>query len=130
MTLTPYEARLKRIQDAVALKEPDSVPIAPIAQCYPIYQAGYTMAEALYDFDKGAESFKSYYKKYEPDYAMGHEYINIGSGPILELMKPKTMTWAGAPDGRIDKNSIHQHIEFPILVEASSTGITVTLQAG
>ena len=115
--MTPYEARLKRIQDAVALKEPDRVPIAPIAQCYPIYQAGYTMAEALYDFDKGADSFKRFYKKYEPDYAMGHEYINIGCGPILELMQPKTMTWAGAPDGRIDKNSIHQHIEFPILVE-------------
>jgi len=115
--MTPYESRLRRLQDAVALKEPDSVPICPIAQCYPVYQAGYTMADVLYDFDKGAESAKKFYKKYEPDNAIGHQYINIGNGPILELMKPKTMTWAGAPDGRINKNSIHQFIEFPILVE-------------
>lgn len=117
------------MQDAVALKEPDRVPVVPIAQCYPVYLAGYTMADVLYDFDKGAESFRNFYKKYEPDNAVGHQYINIGSGPILELLKPKTVTWAGAPDGRIDKNSIHQFIEFPILVEgefemysADSTG--------
>ncbi|MCL2877865.1 MAG: hypothetical protein FWF13_03700, partial [Acidobacteria bacterium] len=110
--MTPYESRLKRLEDAVALKEPDRVPISPIGQCFPVYEAGYSMADVLYDFDKGAESFKNFYKKYEPDYAMGHEYINIGNGPIMELQQSKTMTWAGAPGTRIDKNSIHQFIEF------------------
>ena len=114
--MTEYELKIKRLQDAVALKEPDRVPFSPIGQCYPVYKAGYTMAEVIYDFDKGAQAFKSYYKEIDPDNAMGHEYINIGNGPLLELMGSKTTTWAGAPGSRIDKNSIHQFIEFPVLL--------------
>jgi hypothetical protein len=46
---------------------------------------------------------------------IGHAYVYSGCGPIFELAKPKTMRWAGMPGNIIDKNSIHQFIEFPIL---------------
>ena len=42
-----YEERMNRINTAIALKEPDRVPIIPFAQCYPVLHAGHTMAEAF-----------------------------------------------------------------------------------
>ncbi len=112
-----YDLRLKRLNDSIALKEPDTIPLIPIAQCYPYIHAGYTMAEILYDTDlsKTRESIFKFLDEYEPDYMIGHSYVNAGCGPIFELAQPKTMRWAGMPGAVIDKNSIHQFIEFPIL---------------
>ena len=112
-----YAQRLRRINDSIALKEPDTVPLIPIVQCYPYIHAGYTMAEILYDtdFSKTRESIFKFLDEYEPDYLIGHTYVNAGGGPIFELAQPKTMRWAGMPGNIIDENSIHQFIEFPIL---------------
>lgn len=115
--MSTYEARIKRVSDCVALQEPDRVPVVPVLQCYPVYHAGYTMKEVLYNFDKGAESFLKFANEYQPDYIFGHPYIHMGMGQILELMQPKTCTWAGAPGTPIGENSIHQFIEFPVLLD-------------
>jgi uroporphyrinogen-III decarboxylase len=40
-----------------------------------------------------------------------------GEGPVMELGKPKNMRWAGMPGDIIDKNSIHQFIEYPLLLD-------------
>ena len=110
-----YESRLNRINAAISLKEADRVPLIPIMQCYPVRHAGYTMADVLYDYDKGAEAYIKYAKDYDPDAVTGHSWIQMGMGPILELTGPRTMTWAGAPGTAISENSIHQWLEFPIL---------------
>lgn len=114
-----YDAKLKRVMDAVALKEPDTVPYNPITQCYPYIHAGHTMADILYDVEAklATEDVIKYAEEYEPDIVMGHDYVNIGQGPIFEKTQPKTIMWAGMPNGTIDKNSIHQYIEFPILLD-------------
>lgn len=112
-----YDLRCKRLQDAIELKEPDRVPIAPPLQSYPVFNAGYTMKDVLYDYDKGAESFKKFATQYEPDAMMGHVWLHMGAGPILELMKPKSCMWAGQPNVPINDDSIHQFIEFPVLSE-------------
>ena len=51
-----FDAKWKRIRDAVALKEPDMVPITPSPAIYPYLHAGYTMTEVIYDetMEKGA----------------------------------------------------------------------------
>jgi hypothetical protein len=113
-----YGARLKRIENAVALRESDRVPIAPPMQCYPVCHAGRTMKDVIYDFEKGAECFIKYAREYEPDLVWGQSYIHMGRGPVFELMKPKTLVWAGAPGARIPDASIHQFLEFPVLLEA------------
>jgi hypothetical protein len=112
-----FEQRLKRINDSIALKEPDTVPLTLITQCYPFIQAGYTMADILYDIDlsKTRASMFKFLDDYQPDHALGHSYVNAGCGPMFELAGPKTVRWAGMPGNIIDKNSIHQFIEFPIL---------------
>ena len=110
------EERQKRIDDAVSLREPDCVPITAPGQCYAIYNAGYTTADAVYDFDKYAESMIGYAVQYEPDASLGCITIP-GQGPVMELFRPKNTVWPGAPDGRIDRDSIQQFIEYSVLLE-------------
>ena len=110
------EERQKRIDDAISLREPDRVPITAPGQCYAIYNAGYTTADAVYDFDVYAESMIKYATQYEPDAVKS--CINVpGQGPAMELFKPKNIVWPGAPDGRISKDSIQQFIEYAVLLE-------------
>ena len=114
-----YQEHLSRINASIALTEPDCVPVIPIVQCFPYLQAGYSMADILYDTDvsKARKSLFQFLDTYEPDALMGHSYVYIGQGPILEKARPKTMRWAGMPGDVIDKDSIHQFLEFPILEE-------------
>ena len=114
--MTLFEERQKRINDAIALRETDSVPITALGQCYPIYNTGYSVADAVYDFDKFAEAMLKYVKDYEPDAAGGSITIP-GHGPVLDLFRPKNLVWPGAPDGRIDKDSTQQFIEYAVLKE-------------
>ena len=112
-----YDIRWKRVTDALSLTEPDTVPLAPVVQCYPYLQAGYTMAEILYDttLEKMKDSLFKFVDKYQPDYLFGQDYVDAGQGPSMELSGTKTIRWAGMPGNVIDDNSIHQFIEFPVL---------------
>jgi len=111
-----YNERLKRIHDAVALKEPDRVPIlTPGTNTFDTWDAGYTMAEVLYDYNKAQDAIKKFLTKYEPDsgYVVGTGLEGIG--PMLEKSKCKTISWAGMPGNAIDKHGIHQFQEFELL---------------
>ena len=44
-----YDAKLKRITEALELKEPDMIPITLSAELFPVFNAGYTVAEVVYD---------------------------------------------------------------------------------
>ena len=72
-----YAQKLKRINETIALTEPDMVPLIPIVQCFPYLQAGYTMADILYDTEvkKARESIFKYLNDYDPDALMGHSYV-------------------------------------------------------
>ncbi|MCR5844969.1 MAG: hypothetical protein K6G78_00155 [bacterium] len=112
-----YDEKISRLYDAIALKEPDRVPINPILQCFPFYDAGHTMAEILYDekAELATADMLRFAEEFDPDMVMGQDYVNVGMGPIYELADPKTIMWAGMPNARIDKNSIHQFLEFPVV---------------
>ena len=114
--MTLLEERQKRIDDAVALREPDRVPITATGQCYPVYNAGYTVADVVYDFDKYADAVIKNTIRYEPDAAGGGITIP-GHGPVMELLRPKNLVWPGAPGGRISKDSTQQFIEYVVLRE-------------
>ncbi|MDR0310723.1 MAG: hypothetical protein LBJ21_03950 [Acidobacteriota bacterium] len=114
--MTILKERQKRIDDAIALRESDRVPITANGQCYPMYNAGYTVADAVYDFEKYVDAMIRYVTQYEPDAADGSLTI-AGLGPVYELIRPKNLVWPGAPDNRISKNSTHQFIEYAVLQE-------------
>ena len=116
-----YDAKLKRINEAIALKEPDRVPVSPPPELFPIFNAGYTVAEVVNDssLQKMRTATTKYLQDFDPDSCWGSPvgFIMAGEGPGMELVKPKNMRWAGMPGNVIDQNSIHQFIEYPLLLD-------------
>ncbi|GHT79414.1 hypothetical protein FACS1894104_4070 [Actinomycetota bacterium] len=110
--------REQRIFDAVALKEPDRVPIlSPTTNAYPYIEAGYSMAEVTYDSDKAIDAVRKFLLKYQPDTGFGLGSCFEGHGPMLEASDCKCYLWAGMPEGRCPDDSIQQFIEFPTLLD-------------
>ena len=113
-----FDAKWKRIRDAVALKEPDMVPITPSPAIYPYLHAGYTMTEVIYDetMEKASDAMLRYLLEFDPDNAttLGNY---VAEGRLMELQSPTNMAWSGMPGNPIGDNSIQQFIEFPILLD-------------
>ena len=114
-----HDAKLKRINDAVALKEPDRVPVTPNPNLYTFFHSGYTIAEIVYDysFEKATKAIKKYLSDFDPDSGTDAGTLGVGEGPILEHIKLKNMRYAGMPGADIDKNSLQQFIEYPLLLD-------------
>ena len=113
-----FDAKWKRIRDAVALKEPDMVPITPSPAIYPYLHAGYTMTEVIYDetMEKASSAMLKYLNDFDPD--NGTTLGNyVAEGKLMELQSPTNMAWSGMPGNPIGDNSIQQYIEFPILLD-------------
>ena len=114
-----YDEKVARVEAAIALKEPDRVPMMPSAALFPMLNAGYTVAEVIYDtsLEKMTRSIVKYLEEFDPDCGLGTGTNYAGEGPMLELEKPKNMRWAGMPGNPIDRNSIQQFIEYPVLLD-------------
>ncbi len=114
-----YNEKVARVEAAIALKEPDRVPMMPSAALFPMMDAGYTVAEVIYDttLEKMTRSVVKYLEEFDPDCGLGTGTNYAGEGPMLELERPKNMRWAGMPGDIIDKNSIQQFIEYPVLLD-------------
>jgi len=114
-----YDEKVKRVNDAVSLKEPDMVPMMPHPGLFPVLNAGYTVAEVIYDTSLGKirESIIKYLKDFDPDGGTGIGTSFAGEGPAMEISNPKNMRWAGMPGDIIDKNSFQQFIEYPLLLD-------------
>ena len=114
-----HDAKLKRINDAVALKEPDRVPITPSSHLYSIFHSGYTVAEIVYDtsLEKTKNALKKYLTDFDPDSGSDAGTMGAGEGPILERIRSKNMRYAGMPGAGIDENSLQQFIEYPLLLD-------------
>lgn len=112
-----YNEKVKRIKDAIALKEPDRVPITPSPLLFPIFNAGYTVAEVAYDtsLEKARRAAIKYLTDFDPDMGTTVGTNAAGEGPALEIIKPKNRAWPGMPNNSIDENSLIQHIEYPLL---------------
>lgn len=123
-----YDERVKRFHDAVALKEPDRVPIlTPGTNTFDTLDAGYTMAEVLYDYQKAKDAIRKFLTRYEPDsgYVLGTGLE--GTGPMLEKSKCKSVCWAGMPGNLIDDNSVHQFMEFEVVKDDEIQELTKNL---
>ena len=112
------DAKWKRIRDAVALTEPDRIPITPSPAIFPYLAYGYTVAEVNYDttLEKAKDAYTKFLLEFDPDNAtvVGNY---AGEGPLMELQQPTTMRWAGMPGDVIPENSLQQYVEFPMLLD-------------
>jgi hypothetical protein len=89
-----YERRLQRIEDAVALRVPDRMPLRLMFGFWAARQAGMTCQEAMYDVKRFSAATKAAILKYRPDEAMGsHGLTSIGS--VLEMVEFGGLMWPG-----------------------------------
>lgn len=112
-----YQERLQRVQDAIALKEPDRIPCFPMTETFPFLNAGYSMSEVLYDTGKAQAAIRRYVMEFEPDLAPSYRSSCCGLGPMMEKLKIKWLQWAGGPNSIVHDDGIHQFIEDAYLRE-------------
>lgn len=117
MSEAAFQERIQRVQDAIALKEPDRIPCFPMTETFPYLNAGYTMAEVLYDTEKAKAALRKYITDFEPDLAPSYRAAYCGLGPFMEKMGIKWLQWAGGPNSIVHENGIHQFVEKEYLEE-------------
>ena len=89
-----YKASITRIKDALQLKKtPDRVPVALLPSMFPFINAGMTIQEAMYDYDKCAAAFKKFILEFKPDMHIGA--AGPGPGKFYEILDYKLYSWPG-----------------------------------
>ncbi len=89
-----YKARINRIKDAVQLKKtPDRVPVTILPSMFPYLNAGMTIEEAMYDYDKCTAAFKKFILEFKPDINIGAS--GPGPGKFYEVLDYKLYSWPG-----------------------------------
>ncbi len=102
-----YQEREKRVLDAIALKQPDRVPILAILSFFPAGYSNMTIQEIMYDPEKMWEAYRRTLLEFEPDMdqnPFGLRFV----GPILEVLDFKQLIWPGHGLG---PNITYQFIE-------------------
>jgi uroporphyrinogen-III decarboxylase len=89
-----YQAREKRITDAIELRVPDRVPVTASFYFFPARYYGYTIQEVMYDPEKMMEVQLKVTREFQPDLAQ-NPYGLMFLGPILDVLDYQQMQWAG-----------------------------------
>jgi len=89
-----YKERVTRIKDAIQMKKlPDRVPAFVLPSFFPVYNAGFTPQEAMYDYDKLHTAYKKFLLDFEPD---GHFGADMpGPGRFYDILDYKLYSWPG-----------------------------------
>src|SRR5512136_266565 len=89
-----YKASITRIKDAIQMKKtPDRVPLTLLPSMFPFLNAGMTVQEAMYDYDKCVAAFKKFILKFKPDMHIGA--AAPGPGKFFEILDYKLYSWPG-----------------------------------
>jgi len=104
--------RVQRVRDAVALKEPDRVPITPFVDVFfaPL-QVGMSHKDAMYKGRKVGSANVKVLSRYDWDL---YPYMVLsGMGKLNDLVGNRAMKWAGAADPEfcLNDNQPYQYIE-------------------
>jgi hypothetical protein len=89
-----YKERVLRFKDAIQMnKLPDRVPVTIFPSMFPWINAGMTVQEAMYDYDKCAAAFKKFILDFEPDV----QWLAVAPGPgkFYEILDYKLYSWPG-----------------------------------
>ena len=101
------EKRLKRIEDALQLKEPDRVPFLPMTHFFAANYVGMTGEEAFYDREKWFAANKKMTLDLDLDLYFP-PLVGVYPGRSLDILGCKQIKWPGhgAPS-----NSTYQFVE-------------------
>jgi uroporphyrinogen-III decarboxylase len=101
-----YKERVSRFIKVIKLEEPDRVPVILPAGTFPIYDAGMTLKEAMYDNKKTIAAYRAFFKEYESDTFTG---AMVPSGKSNEIVKNLTTKFPG--NGLPDDASMQNFVE-------------------
>ena len=105
--------RLGRIKTALALGQPDRVPVTPFFDGVMTRMTGGSYADHFYDFQKAGNCAIEFVKKYpNVDAACIPQFF---SGVANELAGTRMIDWPGKPETSVDKYSTHQIHEIVLL---------------
>ncbi len=89
-----YKDRTTLIKDAIQMKKlPDRVPFFVTPSFFPVYNAGMTPYDAMYDYEKCTTAFKKFVLEFKPDGNLG-AYVP-GPGKFFEILDYKLYSWPG-----------------------------------
>lgn len=111
--LTPkqeaYNQRVQRVETAIALKEPDRVPVVPFIASYAQRAYGSCYADLYYNYEKAGDAAVQFYKDHpQMDVSM---FSGFTSGRANELAGSQMIDWPGRPGTMVSPYSSHQVIE-------------------
>jgi uroporphyrinogen-III decarboxylase len=89
-----YRQREKRVEDAIALRVPDRVPVMVMFGFFPARYAGFTAQEVMYDPEKMMTAQLKAMVDFQPDMDMS-PYGTRFLGPLLDTLDFKQLKWPG-----------------------------------
>lgn len=107
--MNEYELRIKRVQDAVELKESDMLPIVPSVSGMPFFLSeDATYKDTYYNYPRAAEALVDFYSAFMPD---AYTFTGMTSGRSNEIAGSTMIDWPGRPGTKVSDYSTHQVIE-------------------
>jgi hypothetical protein len=106
-----YAERLKRLVDAVELREPDRVPVSLGLSYFPAKFAGGEAWDAFYDFPKWRAAYLAAAREYEPDRLL---LVPSACGHTLEAVEARQTKW---PGHGVARHHTHQFVEGEYMKE-------------
>ena len=119
---TLYDARLKLMNDAIAMKETERVPVAPFFSSVVQRLFGSSYRDIYYDYDNAGRAAVEFYTKYPVDACTGCRFT---SGRAQELSGISIIDWPGKPGTFISDYSSHQVREIEYLSDEECYGALI-----
>ena len=88
-----YAQRMKRVTDAIALRQPDRVPVIYHTQFWHARRAGMNYRRAMYDYQALMDTCREVLLEIEPD--MYASPLRPAFGPTLDALGFKQLEWPG-----------------------------------
>ena len=102
-----YQERTTRFIKVIKLEKPDRVPVILPAGSFPLYHAGMTLKEAMYDNERLCQAYRKFFAEFDSDTFASP--MMTGSGKASEIINPLNLRWPG--HGLPDHASMPQFVE-------------------
>lgn len=90
-----FKEREQRLLDAIALKEPDRVPIVPLFAFFNCYYSGITPGQAYSDPEKAISAWRTTIEDFQPDATYSVNFTIYAMDEVLAGLDFKAMKWPG-----------------------------------
>lgn len=109
-----FAKRIQIVEDAVALKEPERIPICPMWGAAPYNMMGSSYKATMYNYEEASEALVKFYQEFQPD---ATTHTGFTSGKANELAGSTMIDWPGRPGTKVQDFSTHQVIENEYMSE-------------